>query len=180
MEIVDYPVWDGNDWVGVPLAAVGRYPLVMPNIAAVVWRDAYRRELLLQRRDKPGEPVRGCLELPMGRWHAGEAPLEALHREVMEETGLRVADAEIGAVTHRAHDRRPFVASHPIVVTVGTAGAYPALHVAYECFADGDPRPQRGETSDPFWCPVGEVRGLLATPAEFTGVAYAILRTLLA
>lgn len=38
------------------------------------------------------------LQLPGGGIDAGESPLQALHREVMEETGWRIADARhIGA-----------------------------------------------------------------------------------
>ena len=48
-----------------------------------------RRRILLQRRDKPGEVVRGRWEVPGGRWRAGERPDVAVAREVEEETGVR-------------------------------------------------------------------------------------------
>ena len=178
-EVAAYQVWSRGRWETVEVAAVDGVPVVVTNVAAVLWRGEAKDELLLQQRDKPGEPLRGALEVPMGRWHAGEDPITVLRREVREETGLEVTAAEIGEAVHEAHPGRPFVASHPVVTTVGTGGAFPVLHLAYECFADGEPRPEPGETADPRWYPVDAVREMLAAPEQFTGPTYAILRTVL-
>ncbi len=64
---------------------------------------ADREAMLLQRRDKVGEPVRGKLELPGGRWRAGEPPEVAVAREVKEETGLDISEllSETGTSRHR-------------------------------------------------------------------------------
>ena len=51
------------------------------------------RTLLAARRTEPPR-LAGGWELPGGKVEAGEEPLEALHRELMEELGVRV---EIGA-----------------------------------------------------------------------------------
>ncbi|MBL9102801.1 MAG: NUDIX domain-containing protein [Myxococcales bacterium] len=52
--------------------------------AGLVWLTAGR--LLVQRRP-PHKPHGGSLELPGGKVEAGEAPIEALRRELVEEWG---------------------------------------------------------------------------------------------
>ena len=82
-------IWSGREWIEAPVASMNDEALVVPNIAAIVLRDDQGTGILLQRRDKP-EVVRGLLEIPTGRWRAGETPAQALRREVAEETGLEV------------------------------------------------------------------------------------------
>ena len=55
--------------------------------AAAVIIDSSRRVLALERRD-----VHGAWQLPQGGLEAGEEPLNAVFREVEEETGIRKAD----------------------------------------------------------------------------------------
>jgi len=167
------PVWWDGHWIQAPVAGMGGEALVVPNIAALVLREG-TGELLLQRRDKD-EVVRGRLEIPTGRWRAGETPWEAVCREVAEETGLTVRSMAGEGRRLEAHPGRPVYALEPAAVVVGASGAYPALLVAFTCVADGEPRPLTGETADPRWYPIDEVRALLADPAQFTGVAYAVL-----
>lgn len=52
--------------------------------AGLVWLT--RSRLLVQRRP-PNKPHGGSLELPGGKVEAGEAPIEALRRELVEEWG---------------------------------------------------------------------------------------------
>lgn len=164
--------WDGR-WLQAPVAAMGGEALVVPNIAAVVLRVG-AEEVLLQRRDKP-EVVRGRLEIPTGRWRAGETPWEALTREVAEETGLTVRSMAGEGRRLEVRPGRPVYALAPAAVVVGAGGAYPALLVAFTCRAEGVPRPLPGETADPRWYPIDEVRRLLSDPGQFTPPAYAVL-----
>ena len=168
-----YPVWSGQEWVDVPVPVSGNERIVVPNVAAIVFSDESRSELLLQRRDKDGEPVQGMLEIPAGRWAAGEDPWQALRREVADETGLQVERIDGELRRYEAQSGRPFVATHPACVAVGVDGAYPALVIGFACVASGTPRPQPGETADPRWYPVAEVLDL--PPEGFTGPTLAIL-----
>ena len=69
---------------------------VVPCVGAVV-QDAAGRLLLIQRGQ---EPSRGHWSLPGGRVEAGETTEQAVEREVLEETGLRVrAGALVGRVS---------------------------------------------------------------------------------
>jgi putative (di)nucleoside polyphosphate hydrolase len=56
----------------------------------IIARDG--RVLALERRDRPG-----AWQLPQGGLERGEEPLEAVHREIAEETGLPAAALELVA-----------------------------------------------------------------------------------
>jgi 8-oxo-dGTP pyrophosphatase MutT (NUDIX family) len=176
----DYPVWTGSEWIQLPVPVSGGEPVVVPNVNAVVYRGPDRRFLLLQRRDKPGEVVRGRLELPGGRWRAGESPDTAIVREVAEETGVQLT-AVAAAIERTEHE--PDIATataRPLAVVVGIEGAYPSLHVVFECYGEGEPRGVPGETAAPAWWPVDDVRDLLnRTPEAFVWPAVAALRAAL-
>ncbi|MBT8207737.1 MAG: NUDIX domain-containing protein [Acidimicrobiia bacterium] len=173
-------VWDGAAWIQLPVPFSGGEAVVVPNIAAILSPTAERRQVLLQRRDKPGEAVRGLLELPGGRWRAGESALDALTREVEEETGLVLVDDMTSSRRYENNAKRPFIISHPVAVSTGVEGAYPALHIAYLATATGTLRGEPGESSDPRWYPLEEIQSMLdEAPSGFTGVAYALLNTVL-
>jgi 8-oxo-dGTP pyrophosphatase MutT (NUDIX family) len=168
-------VWSGREYVEMPVASMKDETLVVPNIAAIVLCDEAGSGILLQRRDKP-EVVRGLLEIPTGRWRAGETPAQALRREVGEETGLEVLSIAGEGQRSEVHPHWPVWAAAPAAVVVGAEGAYPALLVTFVCVAPGRPRALPGETADPRWYSRDEVLTLLrAEPRRFTAVAYAAL-----
>jgi len=170
-----YQVWVNDSWLEIPIPEMSGEGIVVPNANAIVLspdRDA----MLLQRRDKVGEPVRGKLELPGGRWRAGEPPEVAVAREVREETGLELVEliSETGTVDIDRNRACGYV--RPVGVINGLEGTYPSLHVLFECVADGEPVAQPGETADPRWWPVGEVRALLEDdPGQFVDQARGML-----
>lgn len=170
-----YRVWHGSGWAEVGVPSLDGEPLVLPGIGALVYPDAQRRMLLLQRRDKPGEPTRGLLEIPTGKWRAGEDAATAVRREVREETGLEVVEFLHPLRRVEPQQGRPFVAVAPFTTAVGVDGAYPTLIVAFECTATGTLRPAPGDAIDPAWYSRDEVARLLEDPHQFTGPSYAIL-----
>jgi len=168
-------VWSERGRVDAPVAVMGDETLVVPNIAAIVLRDEPGSALLLQRRDKP-EVVRGLLEIPTGRWKAGETPAQALRREVAEETGLEVLSIRGEGTRHEVHPGWPVWAAAPAAVVVGAEGAYPALLVTFVCVAPGTPRALPGETADPGWHALAEVRAMIRdNPRQFTAHSYVAL-----
>ncbi|MCA0146279.1 NUDIX domain-containing protein [Blastococcus sp. LR1] len=68
---------------------------VVPCVGAIV-HDRVGRLLLIRRGQ---EPSRGLWSVPGGRVEPGETLAEAVEREVLEETGLRVrAGREVGRI----------------------------------------------------------------------------------
>jgi len=171
-----YPVWDGAAWMDLPVAESGGEAVVVPNIAALVYRGTEQGEILLQRRDKPGEAVRGRLELPGGRWRAGEPPDAAIMREVAEESGVRLTSVGGAFTRPRFGEHISFSIARPLAVVNGLEGAYPAMHVLFECQGEGEPRPQPGETAEPAWWPIQDVAAhVTTTPEDFVWHTRAML-----
>lgn len=61
-------------------------------MVAAVLRDGYGRVLINQR--PAGKPWAGYWEFPGGKIEAGETPRAALDRELQEELGLQVQEAD--------------------------------------------------------------------------------------
>ncbi len=170
-----YPVWVNESWVNVSIPEMGGERLVVPNVAAVVL-SVQGDAMLLQRRDKPGEPVRGKLEIPGGRWGAGEPPEVAIAREVREETGVELVEAVAGTGRIEIAEHRSCGFAVPVATVNGLEGVYPSLHVVFECVGEGEPEGQPGETAEPRWWPIDEVKGLLRNdPDQFVDQARAML-----
>lgn len=169
-------VVDGG-WRDLPVASMGGEALVVPNVAGLVRRAD--GSILLQRRDKPGEDVRGRFEIPVGKWRAGETAFGAVVREVREETGLDVTVVGPPGRRGEAHPGRPFEEVQPLATVVGVGGAYPALVLVFACEGAGTPRPLAGETADPAWYRPEEVAELLTDPSRFTGPAALALEIVL-
>ena len=109
-----------------------------------------------------------------------EDPADAVRREVAEETGLSVTKVETGGRRSEVTDGWPYVVTGPVAIVSGVAGAYPSIHAVYACYAAGEPRPVDGETADPRWWLIEDVRDLLRTdPEAFVGQTYAVLSAVL-
>ncbi len=76
-----------NDYVKTMRLLIGSRPMLLPGVRAIICNP--QGEILLQRRtDMP----RWCL--PSGGVELGETAIDALRREVAEETSLDVLEAE--------------------------------------------------------------------------------------
>lgn len=160
-EQATHRVWAFDDWIDLPVPSMEGESVVVPNVNALLYRDASRSEILLQRRDKHGEVVKGLWELPGGRWKAGEGATAALAREVEEETGI-VVTAVAAAGELRAYDEHvAFEITRPAAVVAGISGSYPSVHVLFTCVGDGVPRSRAGETADPTWWRVPDLLAAL-------------------
>ncbi len=74
-------------------------------VVAALLGDTDGRVLLTRRR--PDQPLPDQWELPGGKMEPGEAPQEALERELVEELGARV---EVGPIWDVLHHRYPDMA----------------------------------------------------------------------
>ncbi len=76
-----------ESYTGMIRSLVGHACIFVPGVRALIVDDQGR--VLLQRRSDTG-----CWGLPGGSVELGETALDALRREVLEETGLTVVSAE--------------------------------------------------------------------------------------
>ncbi len=132
------------------------------NCRAIIEREGPGgREILVQERDKPYEgPSR--LELPGGRVEEFKSLVDALRREVREETGLELSfiegeetRIETGATDTRVECIQPFAAYQTLQGPVNSLGLY------FRCRADGQLLETGDETRDLRWMSVSEVARLL-------------------
>jgi ADP-ribose pyrophosphatase YjhB (NUDIX family) len=154
-------MWDGEKTVEVNVPVSGSDNVMVPVIRAIV-RDPTTGDILVQRRDNPHEPVFGLLEIPGGRWRAGESPLDAIRREVSEETGVAITSIE-GMSEDQIDERRTIATVRPFVVIAGADDAYPAIHTVVIAVGHGTTTAQAGESADVRWWTMADLRHELAT-----------------
>jgi len=88
----------------------GAKPLVLVAAAALVRGDG--RLLLAQR--PAGKQMAGLWEFPGGKVEAGESPQGALARELREELGVSVAEADMSAFAFASHAYENFHLLMPV------------------------------------------------------------------
>lgn len=129
-------------------------------------------EIVVQTRNKPGEPQR--IELPGGRIEQYESLVTALIREVKEETGLDVVEIEgedtrIDTVgidpSFEVECIKPFGAYQTINGPFDSVGVYFRCKVQGELLKSGD------ETKNPRWINIDDLRQLMNDdPHQFSSV----------
>lgn len=128
-------------------------------------------ELLIQTRNKPYEGSTR-IELPGGRVEDFESLLDALRREVREETGLELSyieGQETRIETNGADTNveciQPFAVYQTLRGPVDSAGVY------FRCQAQGELLATDDETTQIGWISIPELIALLKRdPEQFSGV----------
>lgn len=93
-----------------------------------------------------------------------------------EETALTVRSITSPVTSFAAEPNVGIEVSDPVAVVAGVDGAFPSLHVVIECTARGEPMPLDGETADPTWWPIDDLRTALEDrPSDFVWQSHAIL-----
>jgi len=64
-------------------------------LSGIFYRD---KKILLLKRSDASSWAKGAWQMPEGKLRHGERPIDALRREVEEETGLRLKEAYVKAV----------------------------------------------------------------------------------
>lgn len=120
-------------------------PLVLVAAVALVRSDG---RLLLAQRPK-GKAMAGLWEFPGGKVEAGESPQGALVRELAEELGVVVSEADMTAFSFASH-------------------AYEKFHLLMPVFLvrrwEGDVEPREGQQLA--WVSAAEIRSYPAPEAD--------------
>ncbi|HEX6836406.1 MAG TPA: (deoxy)nucleoside triphosphate pyrophosphohydrolase [Polyangia bacterium] len=118
-------------------------------VVAALCRDAAGRILLTQRRADQPMPLKW--EFPGGKVEPGEAPVDALAREIREELGCAARVGRIDEVVFHAY------------------AEFDLYMLVYACALSGEPRAV--EVADVRWVPPAELVGFDVLPADVALVA---------
>lgn len=142
------------------------------NARAIIEREtAAGTEIVLQIRNKP-QYDELALELPGGRLEEFESFLDALQREVFEETGLTVTHIEGAESTVVAANATKAVECvRPFAIYQTTQGPFDSLGAYFRCRATGELVEEGDDTLKPRWVSVQQVAQQMAEdPTQFSWI----------
>lgn len=141
------------------------------NCRAIIEREAPQGwEVLVQQRNKPYEG-QARIELPGGRVEEYESLIDALRREVREETGLELSYIE-GQETRIETDGETVVEClRPLAAYQTLSGPVDSIGVYFRCRAVGNLLEAGDETLHTRWMSVASIAEMLNdTPEKFSFV----------
>ena len=134
----------------------------LPLVSAIIGRERQgEKAILVQTRWKPErDPLySGTLDIPAGGMHVYENVYDAVKREVLEETGLRVTRfyPDIHTKIYAPKDDDCF-AVVPFCCQQQLKGGLPRVGFVFLCqVEDAEPVPQHDEVRDIRWMTVSEL-----------------------
>ncbi|MCG8349033.1 MAG: NUDIX domain-containing protein [Chloroflexales bacterium] len=152
------------------------------NARALIERQTHRGfEVVLQTRNKAHENKKS-IELPGGRLDLYESFIDALKREVKEETGLGITFVEgQSSRLETVNSGNRVECLRPYAVYQTLAGPVDSMGVYFLCYAEGELLSTGDDTEDIRWFSISEVAEMLRENHEqFSWVDQAALTFYLA
>jgi len=143
----------------------------IPVVSAIIEREINgKKEILMQTRWKPENDPKysGAIEIPAGVIEKYENVMDALKREVKEETGLEVEirDLKTSKIYRPQGDDESF-AFVPFCGQQQTKQGKPWIGFVFICKTiGGEIKAQEDEVKDIRWVPVEEVEEMLKNPKQ--------------
>lgn len=157
-----------------------KWPFIfaLPFVGAIIDREVDgEKQLLVQTRHNPKRDMRyaGTIEFPAGILdNRFESVFDALEREIMEETGLKLKRIKAGHQDESFSTNRGGRAFgfSPFYCVQQAEGDYPWIGFVFICEAeDGEPVARAGETKNPRWVSYDEMKRLVEEqPDEIFGL----------
>lgn len=128
------------------------------NARAIIERETPDgREILIQIRNKPGEPEK--MELPGGQVEEFESLVQALLREVKEETGLRVVRIEgLDTLVETEGQGSRVECIQPFSVYQTVKGPVDSMGVYFRCQVEGELQSLGDGSKDPRWISTSQLK----------------------
>ena len=149
------------------------YVVYAPTVCkcqAIIERDTPAgTEIVIQTRNKPQEGGTS-IELPGGRVEEFESLIQAVKREVLEETGptLTHIDGVVNRVKAQTTDTQ-VECMQPFAVYQTTQGLVNSMGVYFRCQAEGSLLAVGDDTLHPQWVPIELIAQWMARDAERFG-----------
>lgn len=144
--------------------------MIHVNIRGIIERtDRGGREIVVQVRNRNGEPKR--FELPGGRINEFESITDALRREVLEETGLKVKEITgeaSGVISEGSEGGFTVQCLRPFAVYQTTNGPVDSFGAYFICEAEGELLKAGDDTLNPQWVSREQVRELILKEGAFS------------
>ncbi|MCC7160663.1 NUDIX hydrolase [Candidatus Nomurabacteria bacterium] len=125
------------------------------------------KKILIQTRWKPKITLKysGLFEIPGGRINNYENIFEALAREVKEECGLKIISCRnfFREKLFKVNKLEQTMIFQPFICqqVLTSKGGIPWFGFVFICEVQGKPKMQKGETKDPRWVSIKELKKLL-------------------